>query len=145
MPSSTESSQIFSGRTESWTSTPGEQPSGTGAGSVDVTTGLEDAQRDFERARAGEPAVGFGEIYFQTGYDPSPAPPGKHLMSVFGQYAPYDMDWDGRREEVTRQFIDLIARFAPDFEACIEHYEVLGPPTSRRGSASPAATSSRAT
>jgi phytoene dehydrogenase-like protein len=95
---------------------------------VDVTTGLEDAQRDFERARGGKPAVGFGEIYFQTGYDPTPAPPGKHLMSVFGQYAPYDADWDAWRPRVARQFIDLIARFAPDFEDCLEHYEVLAPP-----------------
>jgi phytoene dehydrogenase-like protein len=47
---------------------------------------------------------------------------------VFGQYAPYDFDWDGRRGEVARQFIDLIARFAPDFEDCLEHHEVLGPP-----------------
>ena len=28
----------------------------------------------FERCARGEPAVGFGEIYVQTGYDPSPAP-----------------------------------------------------------------------
>ena len=95
---------------------------------VDVTTGIDDAQRCFERCARGEAAVGFGEIYVQTGYDSSPAPAGKHLMSVFGQYAPYDFDWTGRRDEVARQFIDLIARFAPDFPDVLEHYEVLGPP-----------------
>ena len=47
---------------------------------------------------------------------------------MFGQYAPYDFDWDNRRDEVGRQFIDLISRFAPDFEDCLEHHEVLGPP-----------------
>ena len=47
---------------------------------------------------------------------------------MFGQYAPYELDWDERRDEVARQFIDLIDRFAPGFEDCIEHYEVLGPP-----------------
>ena len=36
--------------------------------------------------------------------------------------------WDSRREEVARQFIDLIDRFAPGFEDRIEAYEVLGPP-----------------
>ena len=35
---------------------------------------LDDAQRDFERCTRGEAAVGFGEIYIQTGYDPTPAP-----------------------------------------------------------------------
>ena len=75
--------------------------------------------------------MGFGEVYIQTGYDPSPAPPGRHLLSVFGQYAPYELahgTWDSRREEVARQFIDLIDRFAPGFEQRIEAYEVLGPP-----------------
>ena len=55
---------------------------------------MDDAQRAFEACTRGEAAVGFGEIYIQTGYDPSPAPAGKHLMSVFGQYAPYEFDWD---------------------------------------------------
>ena len=113
-------------RLPTWTAAPGEQfPA---YATIDVTTGMEDAQRAFEACTRGEAAVGFGEIYIQTGYDPSPAPPGKHLMSVFGQYAPYEFDWDGRRDEVAKQFIDLITRFAPDFPDCLEHYEVLGPP-----------------
>ena len=77
---------------------------------------------------AASPPSGFGELYIQTGYDSSPAPENRHLLSVFGQYAPYDMDWDTRRGEVARQFIDLIERFAPGFEQTIESYEVLGPP-----------------
>jgi phytoene dehydrogenase-like protein len=99
-------------------------------GTVDVTGGLEDAQAAFERCRSGQPAVGFGEVYCQTVLDPSPAPEGKHLLSIFGQYAPYDVDggWDARREEVARQFIDLMGRFAPDFEDCLISHEVLGPP-----------------
>ena len=113
-------------RLPSWTAAPGQDfPA---RATVDVTTGLDDAQRDFERCTRGEAAVGFGEIYVQTGYDPTPAPPGKHLMSVFGQYAPYEFDWANRRDEVAKQFIDLIARFAPDFPDVLEHYEVLGPP-----------------
>jgi phytoene dehydrogenase-like protein len=113
-------------RLPAWTAAPGEDfPA---RATIDVTTGMEDAQRAFEACTRGEAAVGFGEIYIQTGYDPSPAPPGKHLMSVFGQYAPYEFDWANRRDEVAKQFVDLIARFAPDFPDCLEHYEVLGPP-----------------
>ena len=115
-------------RLPSWTASPGE--TFMARGTVDVTTGLDDAQAAFERCAAGEPAVGFGEIYVQTLHDPTPAPAGKHLMSVFGQYAPYGVTggWDARRDEVGRQFIELIARFAPDFEDCLESYEVLGAP-----------------
>jgi phytoene dehydrogenase-like protein len=112
-----------------WTAAPGE--SWPARATIDVTGGLEDAQRCFEACERGEPAVGFGEIYIQTGYDPTPAPAGHHLLSVFGQYAPYELaegTWDSRREEVASQFIDLIARFAPGFEDRLAAYEVLGPP-----------------
>ena len=115
-------------RLPSWTAAPGE--TFMALGTVDVTTGLDEAQAAFERCVAGEPAVGFGEIYVQTLHDPTPAPPGRHLMSVFGQYAPYGVNggWEARRDEVGRQFIELIGRWAPDFEDCLEDYQVLGPP-----------------
>lgn len=104
-------------RLPTWTAAPGE--TFMAGGVVDVTTGLDEAQRAFERCQAGEPAVGFGEIYVQDG-----------LMSVFGQYAPYALKggWEARRDEVAHQFIDLISRYAPDFADCLAHYEVLGPP-----------------
>jgi phytoene dehydrogenase-like protein len=99
---------------------------------VSVTHGLDAAQAAFESCDAGHAAVGYGEVYFQTGYDPSPAPEGKHLMSVFGQYAPYAFadggSWDDHRDAVAAQFVELIGAFAPDIESCIEHAEVLGPP-----------------
>jgi phytoene dehydrogenase-like protein len=112
-----------------WTAAPDQR--WPAQATIDVTGGLEDAQRAFEACDRGEPAVGFGEVYVQTGYDSSPAPEGRHLLSVFGQYAPYTLaegDWDSRREEVARQFISLIERFAPGFSDRIEAYEVLGPP-----------------
>jgi phytoene dehydrogenase-like protein len=98
---------------------------------ISVTHGMDAAQAAFERCESGEPAVGYGEVYFQTGYDPSPAPEGKHLMSVFGQYAPYSFaegTWDSRRAEVQDQFLDLIGTFAPDIRECVAYAEVLGPP-----------------
>ncbi len=112
-----------------WTAAPGERfPA---YASIDVTHGLDAAQRAAEACERGEPSVGFGEIYLQTGYDPTPAPAGYHLLSVFGQYAPYELaegDWESRRDEVARQFIDLIGAFAPGFEDILVHHEVLGPP-----------------
>ncbi len=98
---------------------------------IELTDGIDSAQAAFERCVAGEPAVGFAEVYTQTGFDPGPAPAGKHSMTVFGQYAPYELsngDWDSRRDEVARQFIDLIDRFAPGIEDRLIDYEVLGPP-----------------
>ena len=116
-------------RLPTWTAAPGaDWPA---RATIDATGTMDEAQRAFERCAAGEPAVAFGEIYIQTGYDPSPAPEGKHLLSVFGQYAPYDLaegDWDACRDDVAKQFIDLISRFAPGPARLPGAHEVLGPP-----------------
>jgi phytoene dehydrogenase-like protein len=116
-------------RLPDWAAAPGED--WPARATIDLTGTMDDAQRAFEACDRGEPAVAFGEIYIQTGYDPSPAPQGRHLLSVFGQYAPYEIsggDWDSRRDDVARQFIDLIDRFAPGFEGRLVDHEVLGPP-----------------
>ncbi|HJT99983.1 MAG TPA: NAD(P)/FAD-dependent oxidoreductase [Actinomycetes bacterium] len=98
---------------------------------IDVTRGLDAAQEAFADAERGVPNIGFAEVYFQTAYDPSVAPAGRHLVSVFAQYAPYTLaegDWDSRRAEIGRLILDAMAEFAPDLHDCVEDYEVLGPP-----------------
>jgi phytoene dehydrogenase-like protein len=98
---------------------------------VSVTPGLDAAQEAVEACRRGEPRIGFAELYFQTAYDPSVAPPGRHVMSVFAQYAPYDLaagEWEARREEIGGLVLDAISAYAPDVHDCVEHLQVLGPP-----------------
>jgi phytoene dehydrogenase-like protein len=92
---------------------------------------MDEAQAACDAARRGEPAFGFAELYFQSAYDPSAAPPGKHVMSVFAQYAPYELaegTWEGRRDEIGDVILDGVERFAPDVRDCIENLAVLGPP-----------------
>ena len=96
-----------------------------------ASTGTDATQAACEAARRGEPAPAWCELYFQTAYDESVAPPGAHTMSVFAQYAPYALaegDWEGRREEIADRVIAGIARFAPDVAGCIVERQVLGPP-----------------
>ena len=79
--------------------------------------------------------IGFAELYFQTAYDPPVAPPGRHTVSVFAQYAPYELaagTWDERRGAIGEQVLDVIAAYAPDIRDCIEQMEVLGPPDIER-------------
>jgi phytoene dehydrogenase-like protein len=113
-------------------------PTFTAAGSVEphramvtVTHGLDAAQDAFEAAKRGEPAVAWAELYFQTAYDASVAPPGAHVMSAFAQYAPYELaegDWESRRDEIGGQVLDLIETYAPDVRECLVEMQVLGPP-----------------
>jgi phytoene dehydrogenase-like protein len=98
---------------------------------VTVTHGLEATQEAFEACERGEPRVAWAELYFQTAYDPSVAPPGQHVMSVFAQFAPYELaegDWDRRRDEIGEMALDLIETYAPDLRDCVIETEILGPP-----------------
>jgi phytoene dehydrogenase-like protein len=99
-------------------------------GTVDVTDGLDACQRAFDSYDGGELALGYGEIYCQTAADPTPAPPGGHLVSAFCQYAPYEPpggDADGARARAARDLFALIDRFAPGFEELVVEHEVLLP------------------
>jgi phytoene dehydrogenase-like protein len=98
---------------------------------ISITPGLDAGQAAFEACERGEPAIGFCELYFQTAYDDTAAPAGKHTMSVFSQYAPYELaegTWDVRREEIGELVFEQIAAYAPGIRDCVEHFDVLGPP-----------------
>lgn len=83
-------------------------------------------------AKAGKlPSRLWTELYFQTAYDPSVAPEGRHTMSVFSQYVPHTFaegDWDSRREEAGDLAIASIARYCSNLPEAIVHREVMGPP-----------------
>lgn len=73
----------------------------------------------------------WAEIYTQTTIDDTIAPTGKHVLSCFVQYVPFDLDggWDDdARQAVARRVIDEIERHAPGFSGLIEHSEVSVPP-----------------
>ena len=63
--------------------------------------------------------------------DPTMAPPGKHMMSVFVQYAPPKIDgrdWtDDDRDAFGKTVIDQISNYSPDFKDLILHFEVRTP------------------
>jgi phytoene dehydrogenase-like protein len=83
-------------------------------------------------AKAGElPPRLWTELYFQTPHDPSVAPPGKHIMTVFSQYVPYHFvrgDWESRRAEAGDLALASIARYCSNLPAAVIDREVLGPP-----------------
>ncbi len=96
-----------------------------------------------EEWKAGHAAVMRGEVpermwtemYFQTAHDTSVVPEGMHTMSVFAQYAPYQLaqgDWDTRREEIGQVAINSIARFCSNLPDAIVAMEVMGPPDIER-------------
>src|SRR5205807_768889 len=72
------------------------------------------------------------DMIIPTLVDPSMAPPGKHVMSCFVQYAPYHLDpslgtWDEQREAFGETVIDTIEERAPNIRKLILHQQVLTP------------------
>ena len=63
--------------------------------------------------------------------DPSVAPPGKHVMSCFVQYAPYKLrpglNWDDQKEAFGDTVVDTIAEYAPNIKDIILHKQVVTP------------------
>jgi phytoene dehydrogenase-like protein len=96
-------------------------------GTVNIGGGIDSSQAAFEACERGEFALGYAEIYCQTAADPTPAPEGKHLLSMFCQYAPYDGDLKELRRRAAREVFELAERHAPGFTDLIEEHEVLLP------------------
>ncbi len=71
------------------------------------------------------------DMLIPTLNDPTMAPPGKHFMSCFVQYCPYQLEgraWtDDEREAFGRTVIDQIANYSPDFKDLILHVEIRTP------------------
>lgn len=90
---------------------------------------LETAARD---AAEGRPAQAmFCEAWIQSASEPELAPAGKHTLSIFAQYAPYQLaegTWEQRRDEIGDLVIGTIERYAPGLSDLIEDRMVLGPP-----------------
>jgi phytoene dehydrogenase-like protein len=62
--------------------------------------------------------------------DPGMAPPGKHVMSCFVQYAPYtlrDGDWDKRRDDFGDAVVDTLCEYFPGLKELILYRQVLSP------------------
>jgi phytoene dehydrogenase-like protein len=89
---------------------------------------VERAWDDAKYGRASErPLL---ELTIPTMYDSSLAPPGKHIMGIFLQYAPYTLregTWDELREPFGDRVISLIEEYAPNIRQIVDHRQVLTP------------------
>ncbi len=114
-----------------FTAAPGRSTGPQHRGTIHIGPSMDYIDRAWDDARAGRPsAQPFLELTIPTTYDPALAPPGKHLMSAFVQYAPYtltDGTWDGRKESYADTVVETIAQYAPNFPDIIIHRQVLTP------------------
>jgi len=101
-------------------------------GAISISPSVDYMERAYDQAKYGEfsrrPYI---DMVIPTLTDPSIAPPGKHIMSCFVQYAPYKLkpglSWDTERDRFGDTVIDTIAEHAPNIRDIILHRQVLTP------------------
>jgi len=101
-------------------------------GDMHFTDSLERLERAYDDWKAGtwskDPYV---DMLIPTQTDPTMAPPGKHMMTVFVQYAPPKInggEWtDADRAGFEKSVIDQIAAYSPNFRDLILHCETRTP------------------
>ena len=119
-------------RLPSFTSLPGHEPGPQHFGTVHLCPDQDFIERGYDDAKYGnfsrEPVV---ECTMPSSLDDTVAPPGKHLMSMFTQYAPYELKagpWtDALRNEYADRCFDIVEQYAPGFKASVIDRQILTP------------------
>ncbi|HEY4634827.1 MAG TPA: NAD(P)/FAD-dependent oxidoreductase [Candidatus Limnocylindrales bacterium] len=102
-------------------------------GAISFSPSIDDMERAYDDAKYGrfsrKPYI---DMIIPTLVDPSMAPPGKHVISCFVQYAPYHLapelgSWDDQREAFGDAVVDRIAEFAPGIRDSILFRNVQTP------------------
>ena len=100
-------------------------------GAISISPSVEYLERAYDQAKYGEfSSRPYMDIIIPSMIDPGMAPPGKHVMSIFAQYAPYNLNggWTGaQREAFGDAVVDTLAQYAPNIKSAILHRQVITP------------------
>src|SRR5947208_10469222 len=100
-------------------------------GAISISPGMDYMERAYDDAKYGHyshrPYI---DMVIPSLTDPSVAPPGKHVLSCFVQYAPYKLaedTWDEQREALGDAVIEAISQHAPNIKDIIIGRQILTP------------------
>ncbi|MGE3807605.1 MAG: phytoene desaturase family protein [Gemmataceae bacterium] len=110
---------------------PGSKPGPHHRGTIHICPDQDYIERAYDDAKYGRPSRNpILECTIPSVVDPSVAPPGKHLMSMFIQYAPYHLaegTWDEERDRFADRCFDILEEYAPNFKKSVIDRQVLTP------------------
>jgi phytoene dehydrogenase-like protein len=100
-------------------------------GAISISPSMEYVERAYDDAKYGNFSRNpYMDVVIPSLIDPGMAPPGQHVMSIFVQYAPYNVTggWtDATREAFGDAVINTLSRYAPNLKSLILHRQVLTP------------------
>ncbi len=101
------------------------------AGAISISPSLDYIERAYDDAKYGDfSRRPYMDIILPSMLDPSMAPAGKHVMSIFVQYAPYHLKegaWPEKREALGDTVIETLSEYAPNLKSIVLHRQVLTP------------------
>ena len=121
------------GALPNFTALPGREVGPQHRGTIHIAPTMEYMEKAFEDAKHGRPSDSpVIEMTLPSSVDETLAPRGKHLMSMFIQYAPYQRrdgkTWnDITKKEFADRVFQIVDEYAPGFSASVENYQVLTP------------------
>jgi phytoene dehydrogenase-like protein len=100
-------------------------------GAISISPSVDYIERAYDDAKYGDfSRRPYMDIIIPSMIDPGMAPPGKHVMSIFVQYAPSDLTggWnETKREAFGDAVIDTLSQYAPNLPSAILHRQVMTP------------------
>jgi len=110
---------------------PGRAPGPQHRGTIHIAPTFDYIERAYDDAKYGRPSASpVLECTLPSVVDPSVAPDGKHLMSMFVQYAPTKLrngNWDDIKEKVADRCLEILAEYAPNVRQAVVARQVLSP------------------
>src|SRR5213075_1596466 len=107
------------------------QPGAHLRGAISISPSVAYLERAYDQAKYSEFSQRpYLDVVIPSLLDPSMAPPGKHVMSIFVLYAPYRLNggWtDARREALGDTVIDTLSEYAPNLKSAILQRQVVTP------------------
>ncbi len=114
-----------------WACFRGEDPGTQDHGFITINPSLEYSEKAWEECMNGYPSEDpWFMLHIQSLTDPSLAPPGKHAMTVYIQYAPYDLKegtWEEEKGRFTNRCIDVLSEYIPNLKDIILDHVLFGP------------------
>jgi phytoene dehydrogenase-like protein len=109
----------------------GENPASLLVGRIHIAPEVDDLERAFDEAKyGGISSRPYLDVTIPSLSDPSLAPEGRHVMSVYVQYTPYALrhgNWRTRRDEVADVVLETLEEYAPGISGLVLKRQVLTP------------------
>jgi len=101
------------------------------SGRIHIGPEIDYLERAFDESKYGNfSRQPYLEVAIPSVSDPSLAPAGKHVMSVYMQYAPYKLkgtDWNSQRAALGDTVVKTLAQYAPNLPELILHQQIITP------------------